>query len=363
LPFALAKELNTIHSNNYLVSKKLLPRSDDPWIDETVPIESHLSQLNNPVYIITFLSIIFYMFISIYYSNFFAHLSLPFNTLNLPLTFYLASGNSIVKNFGTIFVILTIVSLTSRKKRNENANVGSNYYSQDKSTLGQILPLMFFKCLMFLLVLSLCIQALPFSYLEKNFMPYVIIPYGFTQLLIGFDSENPRNIGWIITFLIILIFYCLWFLCKIYNYMCPVRSKCVANAVYTTYNKNFSGLIKILSFAAIIANFFYNLIYFIPATIGFYAAEDLIRGKVDHLEIDITLKDINSTNLLNKTLILITQCNSNYYLIEKCDPIPNNTSQLLYIIPENQMQIAALTKMHVEQPASGEFFTPNNWGI
>jgi hypothetical protein len=82
------------------------PRSDDPWIDEKKKDkeikkkETHVSKLIEfatsnsalvPVVIVVF-TILYYIYIYNYYSAFFARLSIPLVSLNLPFTFYLSAG-------------------------------------------------------------------------------------------------------------------------------------------------------------------------------------------------------------------------------------------------------------------------------
>jgi hypothetical protein len=81
----------------------------------------------------------------------------------------------------------------------------------------------------------------------------------------------------------------------------------------------------------------------IPSTIGIRAAEDLIRGEGSYSEVQLYLKDQN-ISLSNKTLIFITQCNGNYYLVEKSNPVPKTAK--LYIVSEKEVKMLLMERCY-----------------
>jgi hypothetical protein len=80
----------------------------------------------------------------------------------------------------------------------------------------------------------------------------------------------------------------------------------------------------------------------IPARLGYYAAEDLIRGNCDHYEMNLSVTNNSSQFYCN--MILITQCNGNYYLINKTNSTFLNISENLYIVPERTVLHATIKK-------------------
>lgn len=82
-----------------------------------------------------------------------------------------------------------------------------------------------------------------------------------------------------------------------------------------------------------------SCIYFLPAKLGYYAAQDVIDGKSDSLTLNLSLIDKNSS-LNNMSFTLVSYCNDNYYLIKKESNASKNASAQLYIIPKDQVQLA-----------------------
>lgn len=107
---------------------KYTPRSDDPWDEEKedYPIDNKkererpfwynkiiLSNLSEPAIMIAFITATFYIFISSYYISYFQRLSISFHALDLPFTFYLKAGNSIL--YVLYYLILLATSIGSLK--------------------------------------------------------------------------------------------------------------------------------------------------------------------------------------------------------------------------------------------------------
>lgn len=74
-------------------------------------------------------------------------------------------------------------------------------------------------------------------------------------------------------------------------------------------------------------------------------AETLIEGSgKNSLEIQLMLKDNNSIQFQNKTLILIMLKNNNYYIVEKNETTPKDPK--LYIIPSDKIDMAMISKIN-----------------
>ena len=86
-----------------MMPKKL---NDDPWEKDIEIYEKIASFIAQPTYLPILITALFYLIISNYYINYFNRLSLPFYTLNLPLTFYLFAGWQLLN------VIFALSSLT-----------------------------------------------------------------------------------------------------------------------------------------------------------------------------------------------------------------------------------------------------------
>lgn len=107
---------------------KYTPRSDDPWDKEKEdnPIDNKkekerplwsnkiiLSNFSEPAVMIAFITATFYIFISSYYISYFQRLSISFHALDLPFTFYLKAGNSIL--YVLYYLILLAILIGSFK--------------------------------------------------------------------------------------------------------------------------------------------------------------------------------------------------------------------------------------------------------
>lgn len=93
-----------------------------------------------------------------------------------------------------------------------------------------------------------------------------------------------------------------------------------------------------------------SIINTFPAMVKYYSAEDLVKGYSDHFEINLSLKEKNNS-LNNKTFILVMQSNGNYYLIEKSGSLQESVPQNLIIIPETQIQTAAVKRVNFNRSA------------
>jgi hypothetical protein len=72
----------------------------------------------------------------------------------------------------------------------------------------------------------------------------------------------------------------------------------------------------------------------LPYYLGINSAENLIKGSESNQEIRVEFKE--KTDLSNKTFILITQSNNNYYLVERNQSAPK--TEELHIIPNDQIK-------------------------
>lgn len=176
---------------------KYAPRSDDPWDKEKEDnlgenekkekkkhwsSQIRLSNHAEPTIIIALISAIFYIFISDYYISYFNRLSIPFYTLDLPLSFYLYAANQIL--FSSFFLILILYIVDTALKFEKN-------FSKDK-TFKDLL----FLIICFLLLIFIYVYLLGFFKTGNIF--YTLSPPFFYILYVqAYKQRNRDKIGFV----------------------------------------------------------------------------------------------------------------------------------------------------------------------
>ncbi len=91
----------------------------------------------------------------------------------------------------------------------------------------------------------------------------------------------------------------------------------------------------------------------VPTLLGRISAENLIKGGKDSFEVKLDMKNENS-DLLNRTLILVTHSNYKYYLVEKNESVPKKVK--LFIIPDDQIKMIVVEPVGVDERPIYEFY-------
>ncbi|MCX6679574.1 MAG: hypothetical protein NTX42_04295 [Methanothrix sp.] len=283
---------------------------------------SALKYLNQPVFITLLLTSIFYIVVSIYYISFFNRLSLPFYTLNLPLSFYLSAGNDILNIILFIFLALPVGYLLFQYVK---------YYFYSIIILSIFILDKIWK--VFSLkssILSSVREKIGISGIKafKLFLLYDILTVIALIVIINFvDSNFPRIATRLNPYNQFLIFNGIIIATTIFAFILIISFPKIYNK--RVYYFLFCASLFIISLL---------LITTIPSKFGYDAAEDVINGRGDRFEMNSISTENNMIDP-NASFILIMQCNGNYYLIKK-DVINFSDTPNLYIIPEKQLRMA-----------------------
>lgn len=106
---------------------------------------------------------------------------------------------------------------------------------------------------------------------------------------------------------------------------------------YILYSGRISTkVLYLVTLIGILGMFAYNL--------GTHDAKELIQGKSGTPEIQLFLKDNNSEQFQNKTLIFVMIKDNKYYVVEKNETVPKDPK--LYIIQDNQIEMAIIHKVN-----------------
>lgn len=332
-------------------------RSDDPWIEDfevpSLRIPSCLYNFNQPAYILGLITVLFYVFLSIYYVSFFNRLSLPFYTLNLPLSFYIFAAGIFISNILYIIFPLVLVLagyysfIVLGQKVLAYENIDNHYKNNSIDKLLGMLGLFMIIILSIIGAFILLTAYAPHSLQENifNILNEFLTPLN--SLLVSLSFTFPKIAS--IDFITILILSAILFVPltvsilgliiiknekKISYKMVYLKEIYLDNLVVIRSAFILIGVLSLISITSII--------FYVPLMLGNYAAEDLISGRTDHIEMNISMLDKNASSLFDKTLIFVTECNGNYYLIERNNRVLSNTSSYLYVIPETKVQSATL---------------------
>ena len=266
----MSKKEDTSKKNSSNI-KSEVERQRDPFDKIISFLTSH------PTYLPIVITAIYYMVIANYYINYFNRLSLPFFTLNLPLSFYLSSGYHIL-NITLLLLLLMLYYLELTEHTHKLRN-NSKYFTL---FLNSLLVFIFMP----LIIIGIVSMTLPYDFLQNNLYILVVMILLFcfliTQLRKMAKKKDFNKIDCIITILIFIFFV-----------VAP------------------------------------------PSIFGEIAAQSLIKGESDNFQVRLDLKDKN-TSIPNNTFILVSQNNGNYYLIEK-NNLPAKSTKL-YVIPEKKIK-------------------------
>lgn len=271
-------------------SKKVLPRSDDPWISENTDVPTGLNRLfsladkSNAIFygIGLLMTAIFYLIVSEYYISYFNTLSIQFYSLDLPFSFYLFAGYTIIGTIiSLIFIILFIFIAYLELNR--------FLKSRDKVALSWVIFSIFIISLFcYLLYLQ--------GYITAELLGIIPILYSLITIYSIIDKRSYRG---------------------------------------------FDKLVRIF-FALFIFAVVLNAVSNVSEYLGKRSAENLIEGKTKDPEVIINLID-NKTNLENRTFIQAIHSNNKYYFIEKNESShPINAK--LYIIPDNCIEMITVIR-------------------
>jgi hypothetical protein len=243
------------------MSKKYTLRSDDPWDiekeddqgereKEKKPWFKKISSpnLTEPTIMIAFVTAMFYVVISGYYISYFKRLSIPFDMLDLSLTFYLNAGNGILYVLNYLIVLATLIGISKIAIELYKKGTRDNEF-------------------LFMTVTYFCV----FIYVLFSIFNFI------------------GNVSLAFSLLISTAFF----------YAFP----------YTDYKKRNYGNLSITNciLLAIL------ICLFIPSQLGTNNAEKLIGGDAGSLEVKLNLND-KSSDLLNRTLMLVIHSDNKYYL-------------------------------------------------
>jgi hypothetical protein len=245
------------------MSKK--PFRVDPWDDDGDEnpdlFEKIISVVNQPAYVVVMITAILYMAITSYYVSYFERLSIPFNILNVPFTFYLNAGRNILIIIILLIFALTplILIMTAREYKEEGQKV--NYKNL-------VIEVTFSILLISLLIFDLA----PHLQLRDYLFLYIFLSIFLIELYIFYISDvrlSQKGKLFVIGLNLALILF---------------------------------------------------LVAFVPQFMGHEQAINLIDG--NGIEVQIQQND-RIMNISNKTLMLITQSDNFIYLIEKNNPDEN----------------------------------------
>lgn len=261
---------------------KRKPDDIDPWPKDD-PLkdiaDKILPWMSQPVIIVVLFSVMFYLIISFYYFSYFKRLSVPFFILNLPITFYQDAGRIILTALFNIaqftipiFVIIIVISIIKLK----------------------YIPI-YFKVLSCLI----CI-VYNFIFCYTTFLKFPIM-----QL-----SDLSITIGLIISVISLYIIYM------------------TIKKTYPTWDTA-----RYIIFITMLVLIYLGIVSNIDI-MAKNVANELLLGD-NGFEVKLILDD-NNSSLYNKSLMLIAQCNGNYYLTEKYDSLPEKVKS--YVIPEKRVK-------------------------
>lgn len=173
------------------------------------------------------------------------------------------------------------------------------------------------------------IEDQPFAFMHFTYLKLFSL-YSFSIHILG---------RWLSTIFIMIFYFFAGFLFSMFKsrFVTLIRKRREKIKDLIKYKSNLWISVPVLLVLLIISTIL------LPSMMGHYAAEDLATGRGDHIQINLTLKEDNS-NIKNKDLILVTQCNENYYLIEISNNSSRNSSAYLFIVPEDQIQTAVLKR-------------------
>lgn len=311
--------------------KKRTLLSDDPWANEINTDDSITKKvitfISQPAYLTILLTAIFYLIIANYYVNYFGRLSIPFNVLNLPFTFYLESGY----NFLVIIFLITItgafflmaLGALALYKKDIAYSLKSIRYTRilfklhtKRSIRKSLIFISFSEFTDLVLTIITGVLILAISIIAA------LSSYEWVRFFLPQQSFKD----WVfLNFLIAMLI------------ITPIIIKYIAKNDYL-FDIKLSKLFIFMYLFLILLS-----VEYIPSTMGVSAAEDLIRGDGLYSEAQLYLKDQN-INLSNKTLIFITQCNGNYYLVEKSNPVPKTAK--LYIVSEKEVKMLLIERYY-----------------
>lgn len=265
--------------------RRRIPFSDDPWgneiEDESDIVDKASSYLNHPTYVTILITASLYIVISAYYASYFYRLSLPFNMLNLPYTFYLNAG------YGILIVILLLVPLA----------------------------------IIYLIADDIWKR-------RKHSMKVIIL------------TLMPWGIFWIACLIgtIICLMPSLDFLVFLKLFIIQIASLWTIKYMINNINKSRKERERLIlaSFLILVIS---TSMTSISDQLGDQQAQNLIRG--DGYEINFTLKNEN-IGISKSTFMLAAQSDNKYYLVEKNNTIP--ISAKLFIIPMNETKILTLKR-------------------
>lgn len=310
--------------------------SDDPWANE-IKIDDSITKkvitfINQPTYLTILLTVLFYIIVSSYYVNYFNRLSIPFNALNLPFTFYLESGYNLLLVI-IFFILIVIISLISLSMLAESK----------KEAVYSLKRIQYYRNLFKLHTKRSIRKLLIFASFSEftNLVSPIIIGIGALAFLMAFfiifsawayfflPQQSFKEWIFLTISIATLIIY-------------PITIKFFTK--HDTGHYIFGIKLYISKFLILLYLFIIIFsIHDIPSIMGINAAEDLIRGEGSYSEVQLYLKDQN-ISLSNKTLIFITQCNGNYYLVEKSNPVPKTAK--MYIVSEKEVKMLLIERCY-----------------
>jgi hypothetical protein len=275
-------------------------------------VNINLSNLSKHFALITVACSIFVFLSSyIYTIFFFKNIDIPYNTLVIPITFFLRpiilSVLIIVGTLGYTYLYC------SKFIHDPDKLIDEKYYQ----TIG----------VFFISIILLFITVFWFANNPVLTFDEIKILFGFLFLIATFLIGIPKLLP------------------KKNNYRIKYKLFFIKNNLYT-----------ILFFIILLVIFYFQTL----ADLGTSDSEDLIKGRPGSYEVILDFVEPNS-DLENKTLILLMQYGGNSYLVEKCDPnISHNTAEV-YMIPDHS--IKSITIRKIPSPNSNSYDVRNINGV
>lgn len=283
-------------------------------------VNTSLRLLNEPAYILAFTSIIFYISVHRYYEGFCQILSIPFNSFDLPFTFFVSVGFKFAIMLLILLISILAILILYKGKYLKDVVV-SVFLSIVSTYLVSKIILYYQKATDFYSFLILTGSL-------NTFFQLVILLFAIataTSLLLNLLSEKflLRND------------YVKLFTTRVQSRIESMKIE-IKNSIddLTKMQRRLLILYGIIGLSIILLSIMY-----VPFIMGSNDARNILEGGDGNLKVTFELKEKNHS-LSNKSLILIMFQNSNYYVVENTNISEENVK--LYAIPDDQVVTACI---------------------
>lgn len=185
---------------------KYTPRSDDPWIEEDDPGDKEkeiepkswfdkirFSNLAEPAIIVVITTAFFYMVVAGYYISYYKRLSISFYSLDLPLTFYLYAGNSIIYSIFWVILLIPLINTAYHAVRIYKK------MEKSKTTIFMYLTLIIYSIFVVVSIFNLIKNVFAFLVILITILDFIWI------LLLYYKKRSYKTFDFMSSFIIFII--------------------------------------------------------------------------------------------------------------------------------------------------------------